>query len=180
MRNSKYPIVSSTQDYQNAFFTVRHEQVNIKGKQADFYVVEKDHDGVWIVPVQNEKILLIKQYRQHIRETAWEVVAGGSAHKGEDPLIGAKRELVEETGYTASDMRVIGTFYLVPGLSDMIGHVVVAHNLHTGTQHREFSEDISAQSFFDFQEVQTMIRDGKIVDAMSITALHYFFLQNNV
>lgn len=177
---SKYPIISSQQEYKNDFFSVRHEHVDIKGKPAHFYVVEKNHDGVWIIPYTQNKILLIRQYRQHVRHTAWEVVAGGSTYKGEDPIGSAQRELTEETGYVGQNCKIIGTFFLVPGLSDMIGHVVVAETMHTGTLAREFSEDISEQKWFDIDTVKSMILNGKIVDGMSITALHYFFLHHHV
>lgn len=175
MLKSKYPILESKKEYQNPYFSVIHEKVAIGAEHADYYVVYRNHNGIFVVPTSDNNILLISQYRQHTRSTSWEIPAGGSKNLKEDPLIAAARELKEETGYSAREFIRIGTFYILPGLSNATGYVV-ARNLHSGLKHLEFSEDIGKQELVPFNKVKSMIQNGEITDSMTITALHYFFL----
>lgn len=174
---SKYPIIERKTIHQNPFFSVVHEHIEVKGEREDFYIVHKDHYAVFVVPVHNGKILLISQYRQHSRSTGWEIPAG-ACEPLEEINKGAHRELVEESGYQARTLKVLGTFFLVPGLSDVKGYAILATDLHKEQKHLDISEDITRQEFFEFAKVKQMIQTGEITDAMTICALHYFFLEN--
>src|SRR5574339_440912 len=57
-----------------------------------------------------EEVVLIQQYRHGVQEVLWEI-PGGVVDDGEDPLEGAQRELLEETGYTAAQFIQVGTMY---------------------------------------------------------------------
>lgn len=176
---SKYPILKQSTIYKNSFFFVEHEQIKIKDKTADYYIIHKEHPGIFIVAHENERILLIKQYRQQTRSEKYEIPAG-SSQDNESPEITAKRELQEETGYLANNYKILGHSCALSGFSDLDFYTVLATNLIQGDTMREYSEDIIDQHFFTIDEVKSMIINGDIMDGPTIAALNYFFLYQNV
>jgi ADP-ribose pyrophosphatase len=176
---SKYPILETSVVHENPFYSVVYERIQIDKKHADYYIVHKDCPSVFIVAYQNEKVLLVNQYRHQIREKGYELPAG-SCNKDESPEAGAVRELQEETGYLANDIRILNRFYAVPGISDIAFYALLASDLTKTNTNREYSEDIIDQQFFTISEVKAKILSGEIVDGPTISSLHYFFLSLNV
>jgi len=83
-----------------------------------------DRQSVGIV-VENDKneILLIKSYRYVTNSMSWEIPAGG-VEDGETPQEAAKREVLEETGYTVTEPKLIYTFNPSNGMSDAVFNIV--------------------------------------------------------
>lgn len=71
-----------------------------------------------IFAIDDGDVLLVEQYRVPLGRVCLEMPAGliGDDHEGEDPLLAAKRELEEETGYTAASWDDLGEFYSSPGM----------------------------------------------------------------
>ena len=99
-----------------------------------------------------------------------EIPAGKLDAAGEDPLICAKRELSEETGYEAKDWQKITTIATTVGFSDEYIHLYVAANLTPGKQHPDDDEFINAVKV-PLVDALAMINDGTIIDAKTIVAL---------
>jgi ADP-ribose pyrophosphatase len=95
-----------------------------KGNVVLFEVFEEEMEGekikrdvvnfpktVGILPlIEKDKVILIRQFRSPIKKEIWEIPAG-KLDKGEKPEVGAKRELKEETGYEAKELKKIGEFF---------------------------------------------------------------------
>jgi len=128
---------------------------------------------VGILPlVGKNKIVLIKQFRFPIKKEIWEIPAG-KLNKGEKPEIGAKRELKEETGYVAKELKKIGEFYLSPGYSTEYMYLFLAKGLKKGKQILDKGEKIEEVKIFSRKEILKMIKAGKILDAKTILALFF-------
>lgn len=153
------------------------------------YRVKKDtftrtivaHKGaVAILPVlKNDRIILLKQYRPALDKTIYEVPAG-TLEKGENPLLCARRELEEETGYRAKKFKKVISVYIAPGYSTEILTVFIATDLSRGNFSPEKYESIKPIEI-PFDKAISYIKSGKISDAKTIISLLYYssFLKNN-
>ena len=116
-------------------------------------------------------ILLLKQYRYAAGGVLWEVPAG-TLGPGEDPATCARRELAEEAGVTASELRPLTSIWTTPGFTDEVIHLYLATGLTTGTPARERDEFIEVEPQ-PLSRVLSRIRDGEIRDAKTIVAILY-------
>lgn len=166
-------ITSSETLFHGRVFDVRRETVKEpNGVEAtrEFVV----HNGsVVILPVfEDGRILLVCQYRHSVGGYLWELVAG-RMEPGEDALPGAKRELLEETGYTARSWEQILDVFPTPGFVSERMVVFIARGLRAGTAQPEEDERITPHSFFP-RELEGWIREGKLRDAKSIAGILYY------
>lgn len=133
-----------------------------------------------MVPMLNlTDVILIKQYRHAIREFIWEIPAG-TLDPEESPLNCARRELIEETGYSAADWHQLGTITPLPGCSDERIHIFLASDLKAAEQNLDDDEMLKVHQI-KFEEALQMILNGEINDGKTISGLFLAFnwLQNN-
>jgi len=103
-------------------------------------------------------ILLLKQYRYATGGVLWEVPAG-TLSPGEDPAACARRELAEEAGVTARELRPLTSIWTTPGFTDEVIHLYLATGLSPGTPARERDEFIEVEPQ-PLSRVLSRIRDG--------------------
>jgi len=115
------------------------------------------------------RILLERQYRHAAQSMMWELPAG-RIDDGETALTAAKRELLEETGYTARQWKRILHFYVSPGFLDETMTIYLARGLKGGTAQPEADERISVR-FFNLSEAKQMALHGRIRDAKTISGI---------
>ena len=115
------------------------------------------------------RILLERQYRYAAKARLWELPAG-RIDPGERPLAAAKRELLEETGYTAARWQPALRFWSSPGFLDEQMAVYLARGLRPGKARPEEDEIISKR-FFPLPAAVQMIMSGKIADAKTIAGV---------
>jgi ADP-ribose pyrophosphatase len=156
--------------YQGGFLEVRRDVVRLPdGSQGSREYIR--HPGaVLIVPLfADGRVLLERQYRYPHRKEFIEVPAG-KRDAGEPALETARRELLEETGYAADDWRHVGVLSTAIAYSDENIDMFVARGL--GQRERKLDQG----EFLELVEVKwneaiAMVRDGRITDAKSMTAL---------
>ena len=138
-------------------------------KTATREIVE--HGGAVCMVALNEKnqILLVRQFRKPIEKYLLEIPAG-RLEKGEDPSIAAGRELREETGYRAEDLKFIGKFYTAPGFTDEIMFAYLAQNLSLDPLEPDEDEFVELIEI-DRDKFEEMILSGEIEDGKTIAAL---------
>jgi 8-oxo-dGDP phosphatase len=102
-----------------------------------------DHPGAVAVLAMDdeERVLLIRQYRHPIRMRDWELPAGLLDLEGEDPLEAAKRELAEEADLEADEWSDLATFYTSPGGSNELLRVYLAKGLRATPAFARFAEE---------------------------------------
>jgi ADP-ribose diphosphatase len=99
----------------------------------------------------------------------WELPAG-RIDEGERPLAAARRELLEETGYTARKWKRILHFYVSPGFLDETMTIYLARGLKAGEAQPEADEKITTR-FFSLSEARKMALNGRIRDAKTICGI---------
>ena len=137
------------------------------------------HPGsVVLLPVLDDgRIVMIRNRRFTIDQTLLELCAGTRelGHDGQPEEIAscAARELEEETGYRASVLEPLLSFYPSPGMSNELMHVFVARGLVATAQQLDQSEQIEVE-LLTLQAVLECIRRQEIRDAKTIAAVLYF------
>jgi ADP-ribose pyrophosphatase len=159
--------------YCGPVFGVRRDRVIEPGGIRATRDVVTHGGSVVVMPVfSNGDILLIRQYRHSVNSFLWELVAGRK-EPNESALSGAKRELREETGYTARRYRKLLTLFPTPGFLNEYMVVFAAEGLEAGEAAPEQDEKITARRFSP-KEIKQWMRAGKIHDAKSIASLLYY------
>jgi ADP-ribose pyrophosphatase len=126
------------------------------------------HAGSAVMTAMDDKkrILLVRQYRLPAEDYMWELPAG-KVDDGEKPMQAAKRELAEETGYTARKWTKLVSFFASPGYVQERMTIFLATDLIKGEATPMDDEQIETR-WFKRKEVAQMIRDGKIQDGKTI------------
>ena len=156
--------------HEGRVFTLVKENVRLEnGVTVDLDIIR--HPGAAaMVPFKDDRtLLLIRQYRHATDGFIWEIPAG-TLDPDETPLECAKRELVEEIGYSAAKWHKLGEITPVPGYSDERIHIFCAGNLSPAGQHLDRDEIISVHQV-PFDEAVKMAARGEIVDAKTISGL---------
>jgi ADP-ribose pyrophosphatase len=168
-------------------YTLKKSNVLYKGKAFDLKVDEIEYEsgnegirevavhpgGAVIVPITEEgKIILVTQFRYPFQKVLMEVPAG-KLEAGEDPMKCAERELEEETGFKAGNIKKLGEIYTAPGYCTEILHIYVAKNLTPGDHNREEGELGMQIHEFTLDEIEDKIAKGEIVDGKTICSIHH-------
>ncbi len=126
------------------------------------------HPGAVAVVVQDEegKVLLVRQFRAPVGGEMWEIPAG-TMEPGEKALTTAKRELLEETGISATSWSFLGTIFPTPGYSDERIHFYRAQGISGKVQG---SSEVAEARFFARREILDLVQDG-FGDGKTLAAL---------
>lgn len=159
-----------------------------KGRAIDFCVDEIilpdgkkagreyiDHPGaVAIVPfVDKNNIVLVRQYRYPVDKITYEIPAGKLDKSKKESLVScAKRELKEETGYTAKKITKLFSFFPSSTFSNEELYIYLAEGLTAGETHPDEDEFVE-KIIVPFKKAIDMIKTGKIKDAKTVISLLY-------
>ncbi|MCC6904546.1 MAG: NUDIX hydrolase [Anaerolineae bacterium] len=157
--------------WSSPWYRLRQDQIRLpNGEDGVYTVVDRYAGAVFIVPqLPDGQIVLIRNYRHTVQEWLWEVPAGGIQH-GDSPEATALRELAEEVGGTTDRLTRIGHFYTMPGVSNEICHVFVAHDVNLGEPAHEVTE-VMERHVMSLDAVLHMVQEGLIADAPSALSI---------
>jgi ADP-ribose pyrophosphatase len=169
-RANKAQVLQSKIVYKGAAFSVSSDRV----REPNGVVARRDvvrHSGSAVILAVDDsrpdpRILLERQYRYAADAYLWELPAG-RVDPGEKPLAGAKRELLEETGYRAAKWTKALFFYPSPGFLDETMTVYLARGLRAGDAQPEEDERIECQ-LMPLSRALEMVRSGEICDGKTI------------
>jgi len=162
--------------YDNPWIEVREDQVIGPGGDGIYGVVRMRHPAVFVVAVDEQERVCLVSLDRYTTGPSIEVPAGGS--DGEDPLTAARRELREETGFTAETWTRLGRMNALNGIADAPEHVFLATGLtppgsEADSERSRAEEGIDRVSWAPFPEVLAMIADGRITDGETIAAIAF-------
>lgn len=134
-------VISSEVVFDGAVWDVRRDTFDLEGQTLVREVV--DHPGAVAVLALDEDgdALLIRQYRHPVAAHEWEIPAGLLDIAGEDPLVAAQRELLEEADVTADDWAVLVDYFTSPGGLDEAIRVYLARGLHPVAESERHERD---------------------------------------
>lgn len=130
------------------------------------------HSGaVCVVPItENNEIIMERQFRYPFNEVIWEIPAGKIDKGIDNPEVEARRELLEETGYSADKLSFLGIYYPSPAILNEKIYMYAAKGLTKGKQNLDEDEFLDVVSV-PFKEAVDMILNNEIPDGKTQTAI---------
>lgn len=169
--------VEGTRMWQHRFLDAHLDRVRYPDGSIGEQVVIHHPGAAAVVPFLSDpagpdpQVLLIKQYRYAVGGMLWEIPAG-RLEEGELPLTCAHRELLEETGCTATAMEPLTTMWTTPGFTNEKIHIFLASGITRGEAKREADEFIELAPL-SLSAVLRMIESGEVTDAKTVIGVLY-------
>lgn len=163
MPENSWELISRKNLIDSAFLQVFADTVKLpNGRIIENYTVVKKHDVVIIVAsTPDQKILAFREYKYAV-DQVMKTLPAGHVEDEEDPLNAAKRELLEETGYTSDEFTLCGTLYEYPTKDIHKVYIVSAKNIQLrGEQSLEDTESIEEMRLVSPQDLQKEIEKGE-------------------
>jgi len=160
---------------ENPWIRVHRDELHLDtGAVLDHWIIDYVKTGVGIVPVNDEgELLLGLHYRPTVERWGWEIPAGG-ALPGEDHEDAARRELAEETGYSAARLQKLGEYHPAPGLGNERFVLFLARGLEA-IPHADIDEhEIHEVRAFKWGEYLDALDRGEIFDGFTITGVFWW------
>jgi ADP-ribose pyrophosphatase len=171
-------LVSSKVVFKGKLFRVMHDKIiEPDGTRQERDVIRHNGSVVILALDKSKKkkdpyIVIERQYRHAANQYLWELPAG-KLDPGEDALTGAKRELAEETGYSAKKWKPLIEYFASPGFLGESMKVFTAEGLVAGDAHPEEDEHIEFR-LVRLSEILKMIDKGAILDGKTLTSILFY------
>lgn len=162
--------ISSDRIYTGKVISLKVDTVEIEKRGYQKREIVEHGGAVAIVALTDEnEVILVKQFRKAIEDIIWEIPAG-KLELGESPKECAIRELKEETGYSADNLKLIHKFYSSPGFSNQKVYIYLATGLVEGESKLNDDENLEFYKV-DINEAYEMILKNEVEDAKTSIGL---------
>ena len=147
-----------------------HQIINPSGNPGIYGKVSFKNVAVAILPLDHDDYTwIVGQHRYTLDEYSWELPMGGVPYT-EDLVVGAQRELLEETGLEAKKWTKFLKIHTSNSVTDELGYTFVAEELSQGDPQFDETEDLQIKKIA-FTEVLEMVMKGHITDALSVASI---------
>lgn len=162
----QYPEVTR---FKARLFDVKEITVPLPDGKSKIFELIDIQNAVTVLPIDQEgNVYFVEQFRIAARKELLELPAG-KIEVGELPLAAAERELREETGMAAGEIKLIGEFYMSPGYATEYMYCYLATGLYPAPLTPDADEFIDVRKI-SLKEVRSMIQSGKIIDSKTLAA----------
>lgn len=158
--------------FQGRVIDVGTEEVTLPSGVTVTLDVIRHPGAALVVPLEGDRVTLIRQWRHCAGGWLWECPAG-TLNPGEAPIECARRELAEEAGLQAEVLHQAGFVFNAPGYADEKIHIFVATGLSPKAGERDLDEVIADVSAVTFDECEAMVARNEITDAKTVAALFH-------
>ncbi len=169
----EFTVTDSELLIQSPILAVRRDTLIMPGGGTATREIVEHFGAVAIVAFDGENIALVRQYRHCVKDRLWELPAGLLDIADEDPLTGARRELIEEAGLEAGDWSVLTDLITSPGFCDEAVRVYLARDL-SRVQQPEAEGDEEADmtmEWFPLETARNMIFTGGVANSIAIAGI---------
>lgn len=163
-----YDVLETHERFSGRIISVVTDVVRMPGGGTGERDVVRHPGAVGAVAVDGQgRVLLIRQYRHPVGDYLWEVPAGIRDVEGEDPEETARRELREETGWSAATWSHLATIHATPGASDERFEIYLAQDLSEGERPEVKDEEADLElRWVSLADACAEVLDGRITNAM--------------
>lgn len=169
-----HKILSSQTVFKGRFLEIQSEEVLYPDHHSHTIEFIKHPGASLVIPLlDQETVIMVKQYRHALRKSFWEFPAG-KKDPGESAQTTAERELKEETGYTTKNLRYLTSIHPVIGYADEEIHIFLAEDLTQGQAQLDSGEVLTVHKV-KIAEAMAMLKRGEITDVK--TQIGFFWLK---
>lgn len=161
--------LESQRIYEGAIINLRRDKVTVQNGTSYREIVEHNGGAVLAALTEEGKLVMVRQFRKPAERVMLEVPAG-KIDAGETPMQAAVRELKEETGYTAGNVKHLLSFYPSVGYSQEQLHLYLCTNLTAGETCFDENETIDIEEM-EVELLFNMVQSGQIQDAKTVIAI---------
>lgn len=158
------------------YFTARKDKYESgSGKIIDpYFVVELPTAAGAMAITEDNEVIFVKQYRHPVNQVLLEI-PGGFVDPGEEPEAAIRRELLEETGYSFSEIHLLGKTALNPGVLNNFTYMFIAlGGKKTAAQTLDANEEIEIV-LKPIAEARKMLQNGEIIQSMHALCMFHGF-----
>jgi 8-oxo-dGTP pyrophosphatase MutT (NUDIX family) len=165
--------VSSEDVHVGRVVALRIDEVEMPGGDTAKREVVEHMGAVAVVAIDDAgQVVLVHQYRHPLGRHLWELPAGLLDHEGEEPVVGARRELAEEVGLDAARWDVLVDAAASPGFTDEVVRVFLARDLSEVEREVQGEEEADLEIHrFGLDEAVRMVFSGEIVNSYAVAGL---------
>ncbi len=161
---------SGEEKYNGVIVEVTLDDVELHTGEMTKREVVHHSGGVAVLPLDEEgNVYCVRQFRYPFGTMLLEIPAG-KLESGEDPLEGAKRELSEETGFTAEKWTGLGESYASPGYCTEVLHLYLARGLKPHPAHPDAGEYLNVEKY-SLSRLTELCMNGEIRDGKTLVAV---------
>lgn len=172
-KNEVWKTLKSEYIFRRPWLTVRCDELQLPTGVVipEYYILEYS-DWVMTIAITREgEFVFVQQYRPGLGRTCYELCAGSCEKEDASPLISARRELEEETGYGNGNWQEFMVISANPGTHTNLTHCFLATDVELICEpHLEATEDLSVH-LFTLDEIKQMLQRDEIMQAMHAAAL---------
>jgi 8-oxo-dGTP pyrophosphatase MutT (NUDIX family) len=167
--------------YRSRIFTIRRDRARFSrdGSEHDLQVLEST-DWVNIIPITTAgDVVLVRQFRHGIAGYTLEIPGGMVDAEDPSPLVAARREMIEESGYDSERVEPLGSIRPNPAIQNNTCHSFVAYDVEQRHVPRFDSSEETEVELVPLVEIPDLIRGGEITHALVVVAFHWLSLRRD-
>ncbi len=165
-------IIKSIPIYNGKIIKVKRNLVLLQDNKLAFREIVEHQEAVCVIPILNDEIIFVKQFRSGANKLLLELPAG-LIDSNETPLEAAKRELQEEIKYSSAKITYLGCYYSSPGFTNELIHLYICEELFESSL-KEDSDEFIEVTKYNINQIKRLLKSNTITDMKTAFGLTMF------